>query len=416
MAKTVDRRSFLAGAAIGAASAAATQAAAAGDPAILERQPWRDVHGPGVDAAPYGQPSPHEADAIRRRVPWLTAEETSSINFTPIHALEGVITPNGVCFERHHSGAAQIDPARHRLMVHGMVERELVFTVDELKRFPKVGRAHFLECAANTGMEWRGPQMNRVQFTHGMVHNVMYTGVRLSDVLREAGVRPGAAWLLAEGADAALMSRSIPLEKALDDCLIAFAMNGEALRPEQGYPLRLVVPGWEGVTWIKWLRRLELGDKPWHQREVSSRYTDLWGDGVARRFTWVMDAKSVITSPSPERPIRHGRGRLSISGLAWSGRGTVREVHVSIDGGRNWAQARLDAALGPKSLHRFYFDMDWDGRLMLLQSRAVDSAGFVQPTRAELRRVRGESSVYHNNGIQTWSVNAAGEVENVEVG
>ena len=413
---TVDRRTFLAGAVGGAASSAGAAAADGGDPAIVERQPWRNEHGPGVDAAPYGQPSVHEADTIRRRVPWLTAEETSSINFTPIHALEGVITPNGVCFERHHSGVAEIDPARHRLMVHGMAERELVFTVDELKRFPKVSRAHFLECAANTGMEWRGPQMNAVQFSHGMIHNVMYTGVRLADVLEEAGVKPGASWLLAEGADAALMSRSIPLEKALDDCLIAFAMNGEALRPEQGYPLRLVVPGWEGVTWIKWLRRIEIGDKPWAQREETARYTDLLADGTARMHSFEMDVKSVITAPCPERPVRHGPGRLSISGLAWSGRGDVRAVHVSTDGGVNWGEARLDASLGPKSLHRFYFDIDWSGEPLLLQSRAVDSAGHAQPTRAELRDLRGLNSTYHNNAIHTWAVSETGEVENVEVG
>ena len=390
-------------------------AAGADDPAITQPQPWRLEHGHGMDAVPYGLPSAHEGDVVRRTVPWLYAHNDSGINFTPIHALEGVITPNGVCFERHHSGAAQVDPAEYRLMIHGLVERDLVFTLDDIKRFPKTSKAYFLECAANTGMEWRGPQLNGVQFTHGMIHNVLYTGVRLRDVLAEAGVKTSARWMLAEGGDASLMSRSLPIEKVLDDCMLAFAMNGEALRPEQGYPVRLVVPGWEGVSWVKWLRRLELGDQPWHQREETSRYTDLLADGTARRFTWTMDVKSVITSPSPERPVAHGPGALSISGLAWSGHGTVAEVHVTMDGGVSWHQARIDAHMGEKSLHRFYLDTEWNGQPMLLQSRAVDSEGTVQPTKDALRAARGENSIYHNNGIQTWAVDRDGKVENVEI-
>lgn len=407
----VDRRTLL-----GAGAAAMVAAKAqADDPAIIEPQSWRLEHGPGMDAAPYGAPSPYEDDVIRRTVSWLYPDNTTGINFTPIHALEGVITPNGVCFERHHSGAAEVDPAGYRLMVNGLVEQPLVFTLDDLKRFPRVNKAYFLECAANTGMEWRGPQLNSVQYTHGMIHNVMYTGVPLRLILEEAGIRPSATWLLAEGGDASLMSRSIPMEKVLDDCMIAFAMNGEALRPEQGYPARLVVPGWEGVTWVKWLRRLELGDAPWHQREETSRYTDLLADGTARRFTWAMDVKSVITAPCPERPIPHGPGPMVISGLAWSGYGTIREVHVTLDGGVNWQQARIDAHMGDKSLHRFYLEIEWDGRPMLLQSRAVDSVGHIQPTRSALRGMRGESSTYHNNGIHTWSVDEGGVVENVEI-
>ncbi len=411
---TVDRRSFL-GAGAAAAAGTLAGAARANDPAIIEPQPWRLEHGHGMDAVPYGVPSAHEGDVIRRTVPWLYADMTSGINFTPIHALEGVITPNGVCFERHHSGAAQVDPAKYRLMINGLVDRPLIFTLDDLKRFPKTSRACFLECAANTGMEWRGPQLNSVQFTHGMIHNVMWTGVPLRAVLAEAGVKTTAKWLLAEGGDAALMSRSIPLEKALDDCLIAIAQNGEALRPEQGYPARLVVPGWEGVMWVKWLRRLEVGDRPWHQREETSRYTDLLADGTARRFTWAMDVKSVITNPCPERPITHGKGPLSISGLAWSGHGTIAEVHVTLDGGVHWQRARIDAHTGPLSLHRFYLDTEWDGRPMLLQSRAVDGQGHVQPTRKQIVAARGTNSIYHNNHIHTWQVTAEGKVENVEL-
>ncbi|MGI9464434.1 MAG: molybdopterin-dependent oxidoreductase, partial [Aestuariivirgaceae bacterium] len=211
------------------------------------------------------------------------------------------------------------------------------------------------------------------------------------------------------------MNRSLPLAKALDDCLLAFKMNGEALRPEQGYPLRLVVPGWEGIAWVKWLRRIEVGDQPWHAREETSKYTDLMADGKARRFTWVMDCKSVITSPSPQAPVSHGKGFTVVSGLAWSGRGTIDRVDVSLDGGANWQPARIDGPSLPKALHRFYYEFEWDGRPLLLQSRAVDSTGDVQPTKDELRAVRGINSIYHNNGIQTWHVLANGEVENVEV-
>ncbi len=385
------------------------------DPAITDPQPWRLSHGPGVDASPYGLPSPYESGVVRRNVSWLTAETTSSVNFTPLHRLEGIITPNGLCFERHHSGVPPIDPAAHRLMINGMVDTPMVFSLEDLKRFPPANRIHFLECSANSGMEWRGPQMNGVQYTHGMIHNVMYTGVPLKLLLAEAGVKPGAGWLLAEGGDAALMSRSIPLEKVLDDCLVAYAMNGEALRPENGYPIRLVVPGWEGSAWIKWLRRLELGDRPWAQREETSKYTDLMADGRARSFTWVMDAKSVITSPSPQAPIAHDRGFTVISGVAWSGHGRIAQVDVSLDGGINWHRARLDGPSLDKSMHRFYFEFDWDGSPLLLQSRARDDTGYVQPTKKALRQIRGPNYVYHNNAIQTWAVDEGGEVRNVEV-
>lgn len=416
--RSQTRRDFLAGSAAGATGAGALWAAPAlaDDPAITKAQPWRSTLGAGVDAAPYGLPSPHEAHVQRRTVDWLTADAISSINFTPLHQLEGTITPNGLCFERHHGGVAEVDPAQARLMVNGMVEAPLVFTLEDLKRFPRENRTCFLECIANTGMEWRGAQLNGVQYTHGMIHNVAYTGVPLRHLLETAGVKPGAKWLLAEGADAAGMTRSIPLEKALDDCMIAFAMNGEALRPEQGYPLRLVVPGWEGNMWIKWLRRIEIGDQPWHHREETSRYTDLMPDGTARRFTWEIDAKSVITNPSPQAPILHGPGPLVITGLAWTGRGKVARVDVSLDGGVNWQRARLSGPVTAKALTRFYVEHDWDGQPMLLQSRVTDDTGYVQPTRDDLRAVRGENSVYHNNGIHTWAVDERGVVENVEVG
>ena len=411
-----SRRAFLRGAAaVGGATAMGTSAAAEGDPAITELKPWNQFLGDGVDASPYGMPSKFEAHVRRQDVPWLTADPISSINFTPLHEMDGIITPNGLCFERHHGGVAEVDPAEHRIMINGLVDRELVFTMEDLMRFPRENHVYFLECAANSGMEWRGAQLNGCQYTHGMIHNVMYTGVPLRLLLEEAGVKTEGKWLLVEGADASGMTRSIPMEKALDDCLVAFKMNGEALRPEQGYPVRLVVPGWEGNMWIKWLRRLEVGDKPWHQREETSKYTDLLGDGRARRFTWEMDAKSVITSPSPQAPITHGKGQTVITGVAWSGRGTIPRVDVTIDGGVNWHEARMSGPSLDKSMHRFYYEFDWDGSELLLQSRAHDSTGYVQPTKDQLRAVRGLNSIYHNNGIQTWFVNSDGVAENVEI-
>ena len=375
---------------------------------------WSKVLGDGVAAKPYGVPSKYEAHVIRRDVEWLTASRESSVNFTPLHELDGIITPSGLCFERHHGGVAEVSPFDQRLIIHGMVDKPLILTMDDLKRFPRTNKIFFLECAANSGMEWRGAQLNGCQFTHGMVHNVMYTGVRLKDVLDEAGLKPNAKWLQFEGADSAGMNRSVPVQKALDDCLLAFKMNGEALRPEQGYPLRLVVPGWEGNMWVKWLRRIEVGDKPWFAREETSKYTDLMEDGRSRRYTFVMDAKSVVTNPSPEAPLKV-KGRNVLTGVAWSGRGTVTRVDVTLDGGRNWQEARLDGPVLDRSLTRFYVDFDWAGGELMIQSRAHDSTGYMQPTKAELRKVRGVNSIYHNNGIQTWLVRANGETENVEI-
>jgi sulfane dehydrogenase subunit SoxC len=414
------RRAFLragmaaGGAVLGGSALAAPQGNPANQPPNVAD--WSKMIGDGVAVRAYGKPSKHEANVIRRDVQWLTASRESSVSFTPIHALDGVITPNGVCFERHHAGIAEIDPVDYRLMLHGLVDRPLIFTLDDLKRMPRVNRAHFCECAANSGMEWRGAQLNGAQYTHGMVHCVMYTGVPLKVLLQEAGLKPNAKWLLMEGGDSAAMTRSLPLQKALDDAIVAYRMNGEMLYPENGYPARMVLPGWEANMWVKWLRRIEVGDEPWHHREETSKYTDLLENGKARRFTYVMDAKSVITGPSPQAPFNHKSGFTVLSGLAWSGRGKIARVDVSLDGGRNWRAAKIDGPVWDKALTRFYYEFDWDGRELLLQSRAIDDTGYVQPTKNELRKVRGVNSIYHNNGIQTWHVQKNGEVENVEVG
>ena len=416
--KGPSRRQFLASAA--AVPAAATAAAAAGpDPLITEIQPFAQELGDGVDATPYGMPIQFEGDVVRRNVEWLTADTISSINFTPIHALDGTITPQGCAFERHHSGAIEMRKDEFRLMINGLVDTPLIFTYEDLERFPRENHVYFCECAANTGMEWAGAQLNGAQFTHGMIHNMEYSGVPLRALLAEAGL--GAAgdlsdkWVYVEGADASSNGRSIPMEKALDDVLVAFKANGEALRKEHGYPVRLVVPGWEGNMWVKWLRRVEVMDGPVESREETSKYTDTLADGTSRKWTWVMDAKSVITSPSPQSPIKHGPGPLVVTGLAWSGHGAITRVDVSVDGGITWQTARLAKPGEKMALTRFYLDINWDGSDMLLQSRAMDETGYVQPTKAHLREVRGENSIYHNNCIQTWHVKTNGEAENVEV-
>ena len=361
-----------------------------------------------------GARNPAEAGVIRRNVPWLTAGSQSSISFSPLQNLHGIITPNGLFFERHHAGRPDIDPDQHRLMIHGLVERPLILTIKDIMRFPQVTRIHFIECPANGGTEWRAAQLNSLQFTHGMISCAEWTGVRLSTLLEETGVKKEAKWVMVEGSDGAHMNRSLPLDKCLDDCIVVYAQNGEALRPEQGYPLRLVVPGWEGNVNIKWLRRIKLGDKPWFSREETSKYTDLMPDGNSRGFTWLIDAKSVITFPCPEKPLG-GPGGYEIRGLAWTGTGRVKRVDVSIDGGVNWQSARLHEPVLSKALTKFTLPWQWDGAPALLQSRVVDETGFVQPTIAELRKQRGSNSLYHNNSIQTWQVKQDGSVFDVQL-
>jgi sulfane dehydrogenase subunit SoxC len=401
-AKGTSRRAFLRNSAVAGAGlvAGATAARAEGpDPLITEVQDWASAFGDPVDAAPYGTPIRFESHVVRRNVEWLTESPVSSINFTPIHALEGTITPQGCAFERHHSGAIELSKGDYRLMINGLVETPLVFTYEDLTRFPRHVMTAFCECAANGGMEWGGAQLEGCQFTQGMIHNMEYTGVMLRDLLAEAGVKPEGKWIYAEGADASSNGRSMPLEKALDDVMVAFYANGEALRKEHGYPVRLVVPGFEGNMWIKWLRRIAVYDQAVESREETSKYTDLMPDGRARKWTWVMD----------------GKGPLVITGLAWSGNGKIARVDVSTDGGNTWSEARISGDVKSKALTRFHFDMNWDGSEMFIMSRAIDETGYVQPTKDKLREIRGLNNVYHNNGIQTWWVKADGEVENVEI-
>ena len=400
----------------GTALATAVGKVAAGQENLPPNIPaWSKTLGRGVVSVPYGQPSKHEADVVRRTVEWLTADEIASISMTPLHKQKGIITPSGLHFERYHGGVPEVNPDDHRLMINGLVERPLLLTMDDIMAFPSESHIHFLECPANGGMEWRGAQMEALQFTHGMISGSEWTGVMLSTILQEAGLKPGAKWVLAEGADAAGMTRSIPIDKALDDAMIVFAQNGEMLRPEQGYPVRLFTPGWEGNTSVKWLRRLEIGDKPWMHREETSKYTDLLADGKARKHSYVQEVNSVITSPCPENPAKR-KGLMQLEGFAWSGRGKVSRVDISLNGGVSWQTAQLKGLVLSKSMTRFSMEIDWQGEPLLLQSRAIDDTGYVQPTYAQLREARGTNSIYHKNAIHTWQLNTDGTVNNVQLG
>ena len=282
-------------------------------------------------------------------------------------------------------------------------------------RFPSESHIHFIECPANGGMEWKGAQMESVQFTHGMVSCCEWTGVKVSTLLDEVGVDPKGTWVLAEGADGGAMDRSIPMEKMMDDAMICWAQSVEQLRPEQGYPIRLLVPGFEGNMNIKWIRRLKIGTAPWMTREETSKYTDLMDDGTARQFTFVQETNSCITYPSAGQQMSH-KGFHEIIGLAWSGRGKIKQVDVSVDGGRNWKTAKLQEPVMSKCLTRFRIPWQWNGEKAQLQSRAIDETGYVQPTLAQLRKVRGVNSIYHKNSIYTWEIDTNGGIKNVQLG
>jgi sulfane dehydrogenase subunit SoxC len=409
------RRAMAAGATATLAAGAA-QAAADGDPAILELPEHSLGLGRPVATDGYGLPSRWERQVQRRQSPGLTQTNQASVSFCPLQSLFGIITPSGLHFERHHQGWWDIDPSRHRLMVHGLVQTPLVFTMDDLMRLPSVSRIHFLECGANTGMEWGNVAVPTVQYTHGMLSCSEFTGVPLALLLERAGAdfRRG-RFVLAEGADGASLSRTIPMRLVESgEVLVAYGQNGEMLRPENGYPLRLVVPGVQGVSWVKYLRRIKVGDRPFGTREEVLHYVDLMPDGRLRAYTSLQEVKSVITSPSGGQVLLD-RGAQLITGLAWSGRGKVRRVDVSVDGGRNWQPARLQQPVLHKCLTRFTLPWQWDGAPAILQSRAVDETGQVQPSYAQLRAVRGVRSIYHNNAIQSWLVQASGEVRNVQV-
>ncbi len=362
----------------------------------------------GTPIRPYGARSRFE-NATRFFRPTTIPEEASSR--TPLQDTYGIITPSSLHFERHHSGVPDLDPATHTLTIHGLVDRPLVFTMDDLKRLPSISRIVFLECSGNSLSEWRAPGERTVQQAHGLTSCSEWTGVKLSLLLDQCGVKPAGTWILAEGADACKLDRSIPMAKAMDDALVVYGQNGEALRPEQGYPLRLLLPGWEGNSNVKWLHRLEVLDRPAMTRWETSKYTDLLPDGTARQFTFDMDAKSLITRPSGGGRLG-GPGVYELTGIAWSGRGAIARVEVSVDGGATWQDATLQSPVLPRAHTRFTWSWRWDGGDAILQSRSTDETGYVQPTLAELVAVRGLNSFYHNNAIQRWKVAADGSITN----
>ena len=385
-----------------AAPATPAQSSAEGVP------PWTKEQGAPIADDHYGAPSPFESHVVRRPRDKLLFDTSGSI-FTPLQHLDGIITPNGLHYIRSHAGTPAIDPEQHRLMVHGMVDRPLSFSMEDLMRFPSVSAIHFLECSGNTGFYKQSnikPDYT-VQDTHGLLSCAEWTGVRLSDVLAEAGVQKGATWMLAEGADACAMTRSIPVAKAMDDAILAYSQNGERLRPEQGYPLRLLLPGYEGNTNIKWLRRLKLGPAPFETREETSKYTDLEPDGKALQFNFIMRVKSVITRPSPGYQLKQ-TGFHEITGLAWSGNGRVTRVEVSADGGASWTDAALQGPVLSRCLTRFRLPWNWSGGPALLQSRATDETGAVQPTRAAVLAERGPNFYYHYDAILPWRLQSDG--------
>ncbi len=364
----------------------------------------------GIPLGPYGERSPYEK-AVRWRRDTKTPETGSS--FSPLQDSVGTLTPSSLHYERHHAGIPLIDPTQHRLVIHGMVERPLSLSVAEIKRLPSITRVMVLECGGNSGSEWAATTGPDVQRSFGLVSCSEWTGVPLSLLLKEVGVKPGATWIIAEGADACRMERSVPLTKAMDDALIAFGQNGEALRPAQGYPLRLLLPGWEGNTNVKWLHSLKLTDQAYMARDETAKYSDLMPDGKARIFTYRMEAKSVITFPSGGQKLP-GAGLYELTGLAWSGSGRIDRVEITTDGGKTWVDAKLHEPRLPIAFTRFRLPWRFDGRESVIASRATDETGYVQPTREELIAVRGTNSGYHFNGMKFWKIRADGTVTNVE--
>ena len=407
---SLSRRSLLAGA-VGAISATlldSVSALPAQTKGPVPSPPALDDPGnvQGHIPTELGERSPFEHPRRRVNRPAPSGESES-----PLQDLYGTITPADLHFERHHGGVPVIDPARYTLLIDGMVERPLKFTLADLKRFPAVSRVCFVECSGNGYRGFQTTTMKREatpSWIDGLLSTSEWTGVPLATLFREAGAMPDAKWFLAEGSDAAHMTRSIPVEKALDDAMIAYAQNGEPIRPEQGYPARLLLPGWEGNSQVKWIKRIELAKEPFMTREETSKYTDPLANGTARMFSFVMDAKSLITFPA--YPNTLSKGWCVITGLAWSGRGKIGRVEVSTDGGNTWQSAELQAPILSKCTTRFRYPWSYDGGEAILMSRAIDETGYVQPTRAQLVAARGAGTFYHMNNIRAWKVERGGKV------
>lgn len=388
-------------------SAAAIGALALAGPKRRELSDAEVPHELGLPRRPYGYRSPFERGVVRSLSRGQHPDTGSA--HTPLQDLYGIVTPSALHFERIHSGVPTINPARHEIMVHGLVDRPLIFAMRDLERMPSVSRVHFIECAGNSGGEQDGFPGNTPEESHGLLSCSEWTGVLLSTLLEQTGIKPTAKWILAEGADACRMARSLPLEKALDDIIVAYGQNGEALRPEQGYPVRLVVPGWEGNVNVKWLHRLQVLDQPAMTAWETAWYTDLLPDGKARQFTFVMQAKSVITRPAGGQRLG-GPGFYEITGIAWSGSGKIASVEVSTDGGQRWEKATLQEPVQNRAFARFGLPWNWNGSETTISSRCTDSTGYLQPTREQIVAARGLNATDHYNGIKSWRIHASGEI------
>ncbi len=376
----------------------------------LARPRW--TREPGAPFSSYGQPDRYEARVIRS-IGANSAVAGNGVSWTPLESLEGIITPSGLHFERHHNGVPAIDPAQHRLVIHGLVRQPLAFTVESLARYPMTSHLGFIECGGNSNAGWHAEPIQRsVGSFHGLVSCSEWTGVPLSILLDEAGIDPKAAWIVAEGGDAMRMNVSIPTTKLMSDGIVALYQNGERIRPENGYPLRLIVPGWEGVLNVKWLQRLQATDQPMMSRNETAKYTELLPSGRARQFTFLVEAKSVITSPSCGQTLA-GPSLYEIKGLAWSGRGRITRVEVSADGGASWAEAQLQEPVLSRCFTRFRAAWQWTGQPAVLKSRATDETGYTQPERDVLVAERGRNGYFHYNAIVAWGVSAEGSVSHV---
>jgi len=370
---------------------------------------------PGESFTEYGLPSSQEINTKREIFqPYEEYAPGAGVAMTPLEKLEGIITPNGLHFERSHNGVPNIDARQHELLIHGLVETPMVFRIEDLLKYPMETKTYFIECGGNSFYNSNAFPI-AIDRTCGSIHGLMstseWTGVPLKNILKEAGINKEALWLLAEGADAGAMSRSIPLEKALDDTLIALYQNGERIRPEQGYPIRLVVPGWEGNISIKWLRRIKLTKKPTYTKDETSKYSDLLVNGKTLQFTFPMEVKSVITQPTAGAiPLK--KGPIHITGLAWSGLGKIKKVEVSTDKGKTWNTAQIDGANQQLSPVRFRYNWIWNGEECSIESRATDTKNNVQPQRKDWSIKYGLGHLYHNNSIQIWRIMPDGQIYN----
>lgn len=393
MLRPWNRRQFIAGSI--AAPFVATEVAADALPPSAYR--------PGSELPAYGVPASGER-YVRRVI-----SEDRKIAKTPLAAQRGIITPSGLFFTRTHAGVPKIESRNHRLLVHGAVARPVFLTMHDILRYPSTTRIAFIECAGNTSQEWNAPSGRTVSETHGLASCAEWTGVPLRMILEDVGAHTAARWLLAEGADGASYDRSIPRDLAESEALIVYAQNGEMLRPEQGYPLRLVLPGLSGSASVKWLSRIALMEAPVYSREDTARYSEDLPDGRVRPFAFELGPKSVVTMPSGEMRLED-HGTYQIAGFAWSGAGSIRAVDISIDGGVTWREAHLDEPVLSKAFTRFTGEFRWTGEAATVLSRATDEHGTRQPTREELIALRGPTMSYRYNAIHGWKVRADGRV------